>query len=402
MYDPEYDAIVTVLRGTFYPRPFSDTANLDLAGYAIGSAPIGPGWLKVRRSFNSAASAEDFLRGLIPEQAHAYGEDHAVLLEHTTYNARIDALAHDLVAGQQWCLPVYPKFMNCPGLAMQTAGPHTLGAAQMTTINSALGSNVDLQFIWSQEGSQWLRGYAVLQGKLHTNVQKSGVTIGTGFDIGQQGAADLARMGLGAEVTVLLTPYLGVKFIKLNPGHAAHHRDYTDMTGNEVAKVIANIGPLPILTKPQADDLDRRGFIDKIKSAQKLWDGANHARHRPAHQHHGHHATASPPAPAQAPSATAAPPPALKAFTALSKPWQTVLVDWVFQFGPGVFQSQNFARSALAGDAAAAKAQLAVRPGTRRQQESRLLANDTTTLVTAPAAVPKPAAPPPPLPAPAR
>ena len=70
MYDPEYDAIVTQLRGTFYPRPFTDTANPDLAGYAIGATPIGPNWLKARRTFNSAAAAEDFLRALIPEQAH--------------------------------------------------------------------------------------------------------------------------------------------------------------------------------------------------------------------------------------------------------------------------------------------------------------------------------------------
>ena len=394
MYDPEYDAIVTQLRGTFYPRPFTDTANLDLAGYAIGATPIGPNWLKARRTFNSTAAAEDFLRALIPEQAHPREHDPGGGQALAPYKTRIAALAADLIAGTRWCLPVYPQSIACPGLVTQAAGQHMLTAAQMSAINGQLGTNVDLVFISTEEGFQWLRGYAVLRGKQHINVGRSGLTITSGFDIGQQGPAELTRMGLNAEITALLTPYLGVKFINPVAHHAPHHPAYTDMTGEEVARTIANTGPIPVLTKAQADEVDRCSFTDKIRATQRAWDAAHHARPHAPHQHHGHgHAAAPPAAPAAQPAAgqPGAPPAVtLKAFTALSGAWQTVLVDWVYQFGPGVFRSQTFARSALAGDAATAKTQLRAQTDTRRQKESRLLTNDTTTLVVAPAAPARP------------
>ena len=39
----------------------------------------------------------------------------------------------------------------------------------------------------------------------------SGVTVGTGLDLGQQGEADLRRMGLDSELTGIFRPYLGKK-----------------------------------------------------------------------------------------------------------------------------------------------------------------------------------------------
>ena len=43
-------------------------------------------------------------------------------------------------------------------------------------------------------------------------VGQSGVTIGAGLDLGQQGEADLRRMGLDSELIGIFRPYLGSPF----------------------------------------------------------------------------------------------------------------------------------------------------------------------------------------------
>lgn len=59
-------------------------------------------------------------------------------------------------------------------------------------------------------------------------VGQSGVTIGAGLDLGQQGEADLRRMGLEMELINLFRPYLGKKRARRRgrPGQVPpdHHR----------------------------------------------------------------------------------------------------------------------------------------------------------------------------------
>ena len=65
-------------------------------------------------------------------------------------------------------------------------------------------SNIDWDFIGEKEGKRILSGYVP-----KTKNMKSGVTIATGFDLGQRNLSDLS--GLPQDIIDALTPYLGIK-----------------------------------------------------------------------------------------------------------------------------------------------------------------------------------------------
>ncbi len=63
---------------------------------------------------------------------------------------------------------------------------------------------IDYAFLSELEGGSITTGYVPAAG-----VSKSGVTIGTGFDLGQRNEADLKSLGLSSELITTLKPYLG-------------------------------------------------------------------------------------------------------------------------------------------------------------------------------------------------
>lgn len=65
--------------------------------------------------------------------------------------------------------------------------------------------SIDFGFIASLEGGPFTRGYVPAAGS-----SKSGVTIGTGFDLGQRTIGDLRQLQLPADLVALLSPYLGL------------------------------------------------------------------------------------------------------------------------------------------------------------------------------------------------
>lgn len=66
--------------------------------------------------------------------------------------------------------------------------------------------NIDYKFLSQLEGGSKTGGYVPA-----AVVSKSGVTIATGFDLGQRNEADLKRLGLSITLTTKLKPYLGKK-----------------------------------------------------------------------------------------------------------------------------------------------------------------------------------------------
>jgi hypothetical protein len=393
LFDPEYDAIITHLKGVFYPKPASDPTP-DIAGYALGTQHLVPAW-RAAAMAQSPFAAVSFLKSIIPEQPHVFDLAGAPWSdEHATYEARIEAYAADLLCGTMWCLKVYPQRMACPGLASQIHGDHKLSEDQMGQINTSCGTNVDVHFIWQQEGAQWLRGYAVLRGAEHLNVDRSGLTIATGCDLGAKDEKVMADMGykdFNDPVRVKLRPYLN------NPFITKHGKGYTDWNGTQVSAYIANNGPIPVLTKAEADLLDVRSFISQINQTKRIWN--NHHLKAPAP---AAPPPAAPPPAAKTPAAPAAKPaapptpPKLKPFADLSSAWQTVLADWVFQHGPGAFSSLDYARAAIGGDAVTAKKLLAATAGQRPQNQSAELKDDASSLLVdpPPAAPAKPPAAP--------
>jgi hypothetical protein len=65
-------------------------------------------------------------------------------------------------------------------------------------------NQIDYDFISKREGGSLTYGYVPAAA-----VSKSGVTIATGFDLGQRSAADLRNLGLPTELIEKLTPYMG-------------------------------------------------------------------------------------------------------------------------------------------------------------------------------------------------
>jgi len=66
--------------------------------------------------------------------------------------------------------------------------------------------NIDYKFLSDLEGGSKTRGYVPA-----ASVSKSGVTIGTGFDLGQRNESDLKSLKLDATLIKKLKPYLGLK-----------------------------------------------------------------------------------------------------------------------------------------------------------------------------------------------
>ena len=68
----------------------------------------------------------------------------------------------------------------------------------------AVSDKIDYSFLSELEGGSKTKGYVPAAG-----VSKSGVTIGTGFDLGQRNETDLKILGLSSDLIATLKPYLG-------------------------------------------------------------------------------------------------------------------------------------------------------------------------------------------------
>lgn len=67
-----------------------------------------------------------------------------------------------------------------------------------------MSGKIDYSFLSELEGGSRTKGYVPAAG-----VSKSGVTIATGFDLGQRNEADLKALGLSGNLITTLQPYLG-------------------------------------------------------------------------------------------------------------------------------------------------------------------------------------------------
>lgn len=69
-----------------------------------------------------------------------------------------------------------------------------------------MSNQIDFTFISKLEGGQILKGYVP-----NPKFSKSGVTVATGFDLGQRSSHDLTKLGLPQSLVTKLRPYLGLK-----------------------------------------------------------------------------------------------------------------------------------------------------------------------------------------------
>jgi hypothetical protein len=216
--------------------------------YVIGEGSLPPRWKSLCKVFTGEDDAKRFLRevfhGHLPTQVRhlapslAAGPPSRDQVEH--------AVARALATGRAW---VITKRAVPP---MGKASPEVFAR-----VNAKCNAQIDFGFLAQWEGGQILHGYVPCQkGRVAGH---SGLTIATGFDIGQLSTKELNSLDIPKDLHPLLLPFAGHKF--------------TNMSHSEAAKAVAKIGaPVPIISKSQADALDYISHLDHLRAAIAAWN----------------------------------------------------------------------------------------------------------------------------------
>lgn len=169
-----------------------------------------------------------------------------------------------------------------PPVAVQT------DSSVYTMLNATNGTSVDFSYLSRWEGNQYLRGYVpFIKG---VTAGRSGMTVATGFDVGQMSELELSKLELRPETGPKLAPFA--------------HRPFTGLTRAKVAAAVVKLGPVPILTKEEADTADLVVHGKHLRATVTSWN----ARRGPG----------------------------VPEFKALPVPWQTVLFSRTFHQGTGM------------------------------------------------------------------
>ncbi len=203
----------------------------------------------------------------------------------------ITAVATALLTGRAWSIQ-FPDHKPKSRFIKKT------DPAAFAPINPKYGTKVDFAFIASLEGDQWLRGYVPM--RKGVVVGRSGMTVASGFDVGQWHLKNLEQdMKLPSTLVTKLKPFVSPN-------------NFKSKTKAQVAEQVGTLGPVPELTKAEADLCDAAVFGNKLDTALTLWDSG---------RHHG-----------------------VPNFTALPSGWQTVWLSRVYQG-----KTSSFGHLALAG-----------------------------------------------------
>lgn len=272
----------------------------------IGSQPLPPAWQAATVKIASVADANKLLQpiGRDPKAQQALG---SVLREldpkvSATGGADVAAkVAATLAGGQLWAIEArdapHSRFVTRTSLSA------------FAPINPRFGTAVSFAFIAKLEGDQWLRGYIPIK-RNGVVAGQSGMTVASGFDIGQWSVAELSSFGFPPALLAKLTPF-------------ARH-PFKRRTKDQVAAIVAQLGPVPVLTKQEADLCDGAVFSRILGDAIRAWDSASA--------------------------------PGVPNFVNLPSGWQTVWLSRFYQEGPAthVALGKVFRRQARDGDWAGA------------------------------------------------
>ena len=113
-----------------------------------------------------------------------------------------------------------------------------------------LNMNIDWTFISAREGGCKLNGYIPKSnGKV---LDSSGVTIATGFDVGQYSTNDLKKMGIPHDLIGILEPYC-------------------EYIGQEAEEIMDAMGP-PQITETEAFELDKASHARTLDLLKKKYN----------------------------------------------------------------------------------------------------------------------------------
>ena len=262
--------------------------------YILGNAPLPQYWLTQRVHFANVEEARTFLRPL--HRNHAAMNVLTEMLYRVdgtrpvgeTIEATLDRVARLLLSERVWIMP------------LQKPAPPDVGKtdpAVYAALNLKYRTKLDIGQLSTWEGGQYLRGYVPFTtekdsaGVRHSVVAGlSGMTIATGFDLGQHTAGQLqaiealSRKGLKA-----ILPFAGQHF----PG----------LGKPAVVAKVARLAPVPIIDKTDADVLDGVAGDDTLTPTVAAWNA-----HRKAN---------------------------VPTFQSLPSAWQTVMFSRTYNQGPG-------------------------------------------------------------------
>jgi len=227
--------------------------------YALSSCTPPLRWQSRAKRFSSAADALTF----VSRATHRTTDIKriAVLLKTVGYNAPIKLTDVTKVASEAFAAS---ELSLIPVMRVSHVGKASPSVYQ--ALNGRYRTKVDFAFLSEWEGGQYLRGYIPFTGGVVAGA--SGMTIATGFDIGQIGEKQLKQYDLPASAVAQIKPFLNVKF----GGPSSPLKK--SMTKQEVAAHVAKLGPVPIISKSDAEAVDAAIHGAHLSSASDSWNAA--------------------------------------------------------------------------------------------------------------------------------
>ncbi len=124
---------------------------------------------------------------------------------------------------------------------------------------------IDYKFLSDLEGGSKARGYVPAAG-----VSKSGVTVATGFDLGQRNESDLKRLKLDTTLVTKLKPYLGVKAKAAQDLLKKQPLQITSVQAQSIDKTVKSAHISQLKLKYNSAQGNKKKFADIAPEAQTV------------------------------------------------------------------------------------------------------------------------------------
>jgi len=124
---------------------------------------------------------------------------------------------------------------------------------------------IDYKFLSDLEGGSKTVGYVPA-----TGVSKSGVTIATGFDLGQRNENDLKALKLDTALISKLRPYLGVKEVNAQAVLKKQPLTITSNQAQAIDKAVKSAHVSQLKSKYDAAPGNKKKFVDIPPEAQTV------------------------------------------------------------------------------------------------------------------------------------
>lgn len=130
-----------------------------------------------------------------------------------------------------------------------------------------MGNKIDYKFISDLEGGSKIKGYVPASA-----VSKSGVTIATGFDLGQRNISDLTSLGLAETLKKKFKPYLGKTKEDAKAELKKTPLTITAIEASSIDKAVKkkHVSSLILKYNSSSENTDKKKFSELPKEAQTV------------------------------------------------------------------------------------------------------------------------------------